>query len=132
VVVLIDADSDDVPSLKASIVKAASAISATFPVVVGVAVEETEAFYLGDLNGLHRAFPHADMKMARKYAPDSICGTWELFGKVVKDGGANKVAWAEAMAPFLTTRASESRSPSFRELVAALWNSPEIPDRLLM
>ena len=84
------------------------------------AIEETEAFYLGDLRALRRAFPEADMERARAYVPDSICGTWEIFGEIVHDDGGNKVAWAEAMGPVITTSPGRSRSPSFRMLLKSL------------
>ena len=87
---------------------------------VRLAVEETEAFYLGDLKALKKAFPRADMATARRYVPDSVVDTWELFGRIVHDGGGNKVAWAEAMGPVLTTKASQSRSPSFKGFVRGL------------
>jgi hypothetical protein len=59
------------------------------------------------------------MQLARAYEPDSICGTWELFGQIVGDGGGNKVAWAEAMGPCVTTKPEKSRSPSFKGMVTA-------------
>jgi hypothetical protein len=120
VVVVVDADDEDPQALAESIRGAAGQVAAGLRVEVGVAIEETEAFYLGDLNGLQRAFPTANMTEARKYKPDSVCGTWELFGRVVGDGGGNKVAWAEAMAPVLTTTPARSRSPSFGDLVKGL------------
>jgi hypothetical protein len=120
VVVLVDADDQDPTELSMNISKAAQRASPNLRVAVHLAVEETEAFYLGDLKALRKAFPYADMASARAYAPDSICGTWELFGKIVKDGGGNKVAWAEAMGPVLTTRPGQSRSPSFQALVKGM------------
>ncbi|NOY90539.1 MAG: DUF4276 family protein [Deltaproteobacteria bacterium] len=120
VLVLIDADDDDCIDLAACIRRAADAVAPDLPVVVCIAVEETEAFYLGDLAALERAYPNADMEMARAYAPDSVCGTWELFGEVIGDGGGNKVLWAERMGESLTTSAARSRSPSFRALVRGL------------
>ena len=120
VLVLVDADDDDCRDLADSLLKAAKAVAGQLRVVIRVAVEETEAFYLGDLRALKAAFPDANLALARKYVPDSICGTWELFGEVVGDGGGNKVAWAEAMAPNLTTDPKRSRSPSFRALCRAL------------
>lgn len=120
VVVLVDADNDNVAELRRRIKSAVSQVARDLPVRVHIAVEETEAFYLGDLKALQRAFPKADLKRARDYKPDSICGTWELFGEIVSDGGGNKVAWAEAIGPILTTKARESRSPSFRELLNGL------------
>ena len=41
-----------------------------------------------------------------------------LADRIRDDGGENKVAWAEAMGPAVTTKSAESRS--FRDLVAAL------------
>jgi len=120
VIVLVDADDDDPAELHASVAAVAATFAPALRISVCVAVEETEAFYLGDLKAVRRAFPNADMALARTYVPDSVCGTAELFGRLVHDGGNNKVAWAEAMAPVLTTRAGRSRSPSFRKLVAAL------------
>ena len=120
VVVLVDADNDDQGDLVARISKVAGQVAPGLSVTVTLAVEETEAFYLGDLRSLKRAFPDADMDKARAYVPDSICGTWELFGVIVHDGGGNKVAWAEAMGPVLTVKARESRSPSFKKFVKDL------------
>lgn len=120
VVVLVDADNDSQAELVDRIQRAAEKVAPRLRVVVHVAVEETEAFYLGDLRALQQAYPKADMKRARAYAPDSICGTWELFGHVIGDGGGNKVDWAEAMGPRVTVRPGGSRSPSFRSLLAGL------------
>lgn len=130
VLVLLDADDDESDALRESIAAVAEQCSPQLQLRVSVAVEETEAFYLGDLRALERAYPDADIERARAYEPDSICGTWELFGEIVGDGGGNKVAWAEAMGPYVTTRAGESRSPSFRGMVqevSALVPAPQTP-----
>jgi len=79
-VVLIDADSEDANLFAASIEAAVMKVAPDLSVLVRIAVEETEAFYLGDLAGLKEAFLGADMAAARAYVPDSICGTAELFG----------------------------------------------------
>lgn len=120
VVVLVDVDDDDCAALGSSIANAVRQCAPRLQVEVRLAVEETEAFYLGDLRGIKRAFPRANMALARDFTPDSICGTWEYFGRVVDDPGGNKVAWAGAMGPVLTTNPTKSRSPSFRALVRAL------------
>jgi hypothetical protein len=120
VVVVLDADDDDPDELARAIESAARTVAPKLRVTVRLAVEETEAFYLGDLKGLRKAYPAADMKRAQDYVPDSICGTWELFSHVIDDGGERKVEWAETMGPLLTTKAEESRSPSFKRLVTAL------------
>lgn len=116
VLVLIDADDSDTQVLRTKVAELAQEL-AGLRVAVTVAIEETEAFYLGDLNALMRAFPNADRAKAAAYVPDSVCGTWELFGEIVGDDGANKVGWAEAMGPRLTTNPAKSRSPSFRDLI---------------
>jgi len=120
VLVLVDADDDTAEDLAQAIQNAAAHCAPALRVKVCVAVEETEAYYLGDLEALKRAYPWADMATARAYVPDSICGTWELFGRVVADGGGNKVAWAERMGPRLTTQPARSRSPSFKVMVRQL------------
>jgi len=120
VVILVDADQDDCEELASTLRKAVARVAGRLQVMVRIAVEEIEAFYLGDLHALKAAFPDADMRLARKYVPDSICNTWELFGQVVGDGGGNKVAWAEAMGAKVTTLPSKNRSPSFRALCRAL------------
>lgn len=130
VLVLIDADEDDVEVLASDIMDVAGRCAPRLRVNVSVAVEEMEAFYLGDQRALRRAYPQADMNAARAYIPDSICGTWELFGQIVGDGGGNKVAWAEAMGPRVTTQQAQSRSPSFRgmvQLISALVPAPLAP-----
>ena len=115
VLVLVDADDDGCVSLKKELVDMAAKIR-PLPkrLLFRIAVEETEAFYFGDLAGLERAFPSADMVKARAYKPDEVCRTAELFGEVVGDGGLNKVAWAATMGELLTVRPQGSRSPSFK------------------
>jgi hypothetical protein len=130
VLVLLDADDDRVDALAGRIKAVVDHCAPRLRVGISVAVEETEAFYLGDLRALQRAYPAADLEAARAYAPDSICGTWELFGRVVGDGGGNKVAWAEAMGPHVTTQPAQSRSPSFRDMIQkihALEPAPPAP-----
>jgi hypothetical protein len=132
VLVLLDADDDDAATLKADIVAVAGQCAPHLSVGVSVAVEETEAFYLGDLRALALAYPEADLVAARAYVPDSICGTWELFGLIIGDDGGNKVAWAEAMGARVTTSPGRSRSPSFRGMmqeITALVPKPQTPPK---
>lgn len=120
VVVLVDADSDDVTELSGEIAKIGMLLAPKTLVKVVVATEETEAFYLGDLRALRRAYPAADYQKAIAYQPDSIIGTWELFGEIIGDDSGNKVQWAETMGPLLTTSVAASRSPSFKSLIRTL------------
>lgn len=115
VLVVLDADDEDPGDLEKRIGKIVTAY-APARTMVRLAVEETEAYYLGDLRALKAAFPEADMGAAKAYVADSIVGTAEKFGEVVGDDGLRKVLWAEAMGPRVTTDPARSRSPSFRAL----------------
>jgi hypothetical protein len=122
VLVLVDADKGDCRALKQQLVAVARTECRTLKVVFRIAVEETEAFYFGDLRAIKAAFPGADMTRARRFVPDSVPanGTAEEFAEVVGDGTLRKVEWAEKMGLALTIRPSESRSPSFKALHAGI------------
>lgn len=126
-VVLVDADDEDPNDLRTTIGEAARTLAPKLPVLVQIAVEETEAFYLGDKHAIRRGYPDADLSLLDDYAPDSIVGAWELFGKVIGDDGGNKMAWAGTMGPLLTTDPARSRSPSFRAFLRALRDSLPAP-----
>jgi hypothetical protein len=120
VVILVDADDDACGDLKARIAAMVAEVAPKLSVVVRIAVEETESFYLGDWVAIREAFPNADRSHLEDYKPDSICGAWELFGRVVDDQSENKVAWASAMARTLAVTVERNASPSFRAFVRAL------------
>jgi hypothetical protein len=91
IVVLVDADDDMCTVLRTAIEQTAQTCAPKLRVVARIAIEETEAFYLGDLRALKRAFPDADMDRARGYEPDSIRGTWELLGEIVNVDSGDKL-----------------------------------------
>lgn len=89
-----------------------------------IAVEEGEAWYLGDIPAVKAAYPNVKAAELDKYTPDSICKTWEYLANVVCNGGAaalkskggqtvgkEKTRWAEAITPHMDV--NENRSPSF-------------------
>nr|MBK7065711.1 DUF4276 family protein [Deltaproteobacteria bacterium] len=123
VVVLIDADDDDCVDLKRRISDAAQSEAPGVPVLVRIAVEETEAFYLGDWKAIKKAYPRAKQMVFRTYEPDvrPTQGTWELFAEVVGEKGyENKVDWAERMGVVMSINAAGNRSPSFKALCRGL------------
>ncbi|WLT30643.1 DUF4276 family protein [Geothrix sp. PMB-07] len=120
VLVLVDADDENCEILKQNLVEISNSQAPSLNVVFRIAVEESEAFYLGDLRALKLAFPQADMQKAQAYRPDSVCGTAELFCEIVGDGTMDKVSWAEKMGPRMTILPEQSRSPSFRALHAGI------------
>lgn len=90
-----------------------------------LAIEEGEAWLLGDFMAIKTAFPHCKMDVLRKYKNDSICDTWELLADAVEPGGstalrgggyqvigAAKCKWAEMITPHLDVNVN--KSPSFR------------------
>ena len=89
-----------------------------------IAIEEGEAWLLGDIPAVKAAYPNARDKVLRSYENDSICGTWELLADAVFSGGANelkkegwqvgreKSVWAEKITPHMNV--DLNASPSLR------------------
>jgi len=89
-----------------------------------IAVEEGEAWYLGDINAIKIAYPQAKSAILDSYINDSICGTWEKLADAIYRGGAKqlsklggasvgqeKTVWAENISPQMNV--DINRSPSF-------------------
>lgn len=99
-----------------------------------VAIEEGEAWLLGDRGALMAAYPGADRAVLAAYVQDSICGTWELLADVVEPGGAGplvrqgdqvagaaKARWADAIGQRMDPDANLSPSfVHFRDEIRAL------------
>ena len=56
-----------------------------------IAVEEVEAWLLGDRDALLQAYPHAKKQILNAYQQDSICGTWECLADTVYRGGRDRL-----------------------------------------
>jgi hypothetical protein len=89
-----------------------------------IAVEEGEAWLLGDLSAVIRAYPKAKTGILESYINDSICGTWELLADAICSGGAKalkarggqsvgaeKSTWAKNITPYM--QVENNQSPSF-------------------
>ncbi len=89
------------------------------------AIEEGEAWFLGDLPAVRLAYPNAKDEVLRSYRNDSICGTWEKLADAVYTGGAKaltrkgwqtvgaeKARWANDISPRMEV--DRNASPSFR------------------
>lgn len=90
-----------------------------------IAIEEGEAWLLGDLNAVKKAYPRAQGSVLADYVNDSICGTWESLADAVYPGGATelsakgwqavgaeKTKWAEEISSHMDVE--NNLSPSFR------------------
>ncbi|MCP4590898.1 MAG: DUF4276 family protein [bacterium] len=123
VLVLVDLDDDDCHDLKKRLLAVLATCDPQPVVLFRIAIEETEAFYLGDQSAIRRAFPNANLKRMKSYEQDSVCETWEFFQAVIGARTEDKVDWAERMAAHLGTEwrgKNANRSPSFRHLCLAV------------
>jgi len=89
-----------------------------------IAIEEGEAWLLGDLEAVTRAYPEAQKQILHKYANDSVCGTWEVLADALYSGGSAKLSekgwqavgkeksnWADIITPYIEI--NNNKSPSF-------------------
>lgn len=102
-----------------------------------IAVEEGEAWFLGDIPAIKQAYPRAKDTVLNTYVSDSICGTWERLADAVYKGGsqhlsslgwhvvgAEKSAWAENITPHMDL--DNNTSPSFNYFLGKLRKLAEI------
>lgn len=91
-----------------------------------LAIEEMEAWLLGDRAALLAAYPRAKQAVLSRYQQDSVCGTWELLADAVHPGGSAAIRtagwplpgqlkheWAEKIGPHMDVESNQS--PSFRK-----------------
>jgi hypothetical protein len=96
-----------------------------------IAIEEFEAWYLGDLDAIRSAYPRAKSAVLNGYINDSICDTWELLADAVYTGGhkalskkgsqevgKQKSIWAKEISPHMDV--SRNISPSFIDMYSRL------------
>ena len=88
-----------------------------------IAIEEIEAWLLGDFAAVKAAYPHAKDSVLNGYAQDSICGTWEVLADAVDyrgsrrlrrvnhhERGKTKGQWADQIAPHMDVNQNQSKS----------------------
>ena len=89
-----------------------------------IAIEEGEAWLLGDLPAVKKAYPNAKDQVLNSYTNDSICGTWEKLADAIHQGGSHALSaqgyqaigkaksdWATKIAPHIDV--DNNRSESF-------------------
>jgi hypothetical protein len=124
VVVVCDSDKRDcrdfLTELNAVLQKCSPAPNTLFR----LAIEEMEAWFLGDRKALLNAYPRAKIDVLNRYTQDSVCGTWELLAEAVHPGGLKEIKksgfwlsgqlkhdWAENIGPAMDVE--DNQSPSF-------------------
>ncbi len=118
VLVLIDLDDASCIELKERLVAVLHQCNPAPRTLFRIAIEETEAFFLGDRQALQATFPRAKLAKLSHYDQDGICGTWEVLQSVIGAKRPDKVEWAKKMARHLGTtwRGKDANaSPSFRQ-----------------
>ena len=124
VVVVLDTDDRNCATFLAELKDVAASCASPPRTLFRLAIEEIEAWYLGDREALLAAYPQADKKLLGRYEQDSVCGTWEILADAIHPGGTKAIRkagwplpgeikhkWAEVIGPRLEP--DRNLSPSF-------------------
>lgn len=85
--VILDSDDEDCAEMKHSLMQMYQKLGIAIQVFFCIAIEEMEAWLLGDSDALLTAYPMAKRQFLQKYTQDSIVGTWEYLADIVYKGG---------------------------------------------
>lgn len=85
--VILDSDDEDCAEMKRSLMQMYQELGIEIQVFFCIAIEEMEAWLLGDSDALLTAYPMAKRQFLQKYTQDSIVGTWEYLADIVYKGG---------------------------------------------
>ena len=123
VVVVVDADDKDCIAFKQELLGVLNACNPRPQTLFRIAIEEGEAWLLGDPIAVKAAYPHAKDAVLNSYVQDSICGTWEVLADAVHSGGSKllkklgyraagmaKCDWAKRIAPHMDIDSNGSKS----------------------
>ncbi len=138
VVVVVDLDRRDCESFKHELLEVLNACDPRPNTLFRIAIEEIEAWFLGDRNAVRAAYPRAKDAVLNRYSQDSICGTWEVLANIVHPGGAARLSrqgwphigeakycWATNIASKMNVDANLSQSfRVFRDGVRRLAKGP--------
>jgi hypothetical protein len=131
VIVVVDTDGRNCREFLAELHNVLANIQPAPNVIFRLAIEELEAWYLGDQHAIINAYPAAKRAVLQTYQQDSICGTWEKLADAIIPGGAEKLKsvgwpsagqakceWAARITPHMDP--DNNSSPSFRKFRDAL------------
>jgi len=134
--IVLDNDTRKTEEFKIELEQAASQAMIAIDHVFCIAVEEMEAWLLGDRSAIEKAYPNFNNRIVRLhpgYRQDSICGTWEVLADILYihglqrfkkdnptyiDVGRHKCKWAEDIGKHMDIR--NNVSPSFQYMLQAL------------
>lgn len=125
VFVICDIDNQSILDFKAELITVLESCEIKPDTHFCFAVEEGEAWLLGDISAVRAAYPEAKLSVLQNYQNDSICGTWECLADAIYPGGAvalsekgwhsvgkEKSRWAESITPQMDIEIN--LSPSFK------------------
>jgi hypothetical protein len=128
VVVVVDSDRRDCKKFLVDLKTMAENCNPAPRTLFRLAIEEIEAWYLGDRSALVKAYPRAKTEVLDRYVQDSPCGTWELLADAIYPGGLKSIQnagwplsgqikheWAARIGPQLDP--GRNVSASFRKLL---------------
>jgi hypothetical protein len=123
VVVVVDLDYRDCVEFKQEMLEILEVCNPQPTTLFRIAIEEGEAWLLGDRNAIKAAYPNAKDGILDTYKQDSICSTWEKLADAICSGGSGKLRklgyppigrakceWAKNIAPHMDVEANQSRS----------------------
>lgn len=131
VLIVLDTDKRNCAAFLKELNAVAIACTPSPNVMFRLAIEELEAWYLGDRKAIETAYPRAKADVLNRYVQDSACDTWELLADAIHPGGSAAVKkagwplpgqlkhdWAEKIGALLEP--DRNLSPSFKKLCDGL------------
>ncbi len=131
VIVVCDLDGKCLKSFRNELIELLSTCNPRPETRFCIAIEEGEAWFLGDIPAIKQAYPKAKEFVLNAYVSDAICGTWERLADAVYKGGsqqlsslgwhvvgAEKSTWAENITPHMNL--DNNTSPSFNYFLRKL------------
>ena len=111
IVVVVDADRRDCAAFKDELLSLLSGCAPRPETLFRIAVEEMDAWLLGDPDAVLSAYPRAKLQILNSYDQDSICGgAAALKRQGWPAPGVAKCSWAERIAPLVNVDANQSKS----------------------
>lgn len=127
-VVVLDNDDNDPSEFEKELHEVAMHNRISMDHVFCIAIEEMEAWLLGDEEAIKSAYPYYKKNILNSYEQDSICGTWEVLADVIYRGGLREIKkkkfsymeigklkseWATKIGRYMTYE--NNKSPSFQK-----------------
>lgn len=131
--IVLDNDKRDTDIFMQQLIHQADIATIQMDYVFCIAVEEMEAWLLGDKEAILQAYPNAREMVLKDYKQDSICGTWEFLANALYKGGLKnfqkdcptyrevgkyKAKWADEIGRYMVL--DRNISPSFQHFILEL------------